>query len=155
MKFGPVPLDDAEGAILAHATSAGDVKLRKSRRLTAADVEALRAAGIPEVIAAVLDPDDVAEDEAARRVAAALTFIGIAPKPPATGRVNLHAQAAGVFTVDRALIDAINRVDPAVTIATVPDHAAVAAGQMVATVKIIRFAMPENVLAAVEGLAES
>ncbi|MFH1794241.1 MAG: molybdopterin-binding/glycosyltransferase family 2 protein [Pseudomonadota bacterium] len=153
MKFGPVPLDDAEGAILAHATSAGDVKLRKSRRLTADDVEALRAAGIPEVIAAVLDPDDVAEDEAARRVAAALTFTGIAPKPPATGRVNLHAQAAGVFTVDRALIDAINRVDPAVTIATVPDHAAVAAGQMVATVKIIPFAVPENVLAAVERLA--
>ncbi len=154
MKFGPVPLDDAEGAILAHATSAGDVKLRKSRRLTAADVEALRAAGIPEVIAAVLDPDDVAEDEAARRVAAALTFTGIAPKPPATGRVNLHAQAAGVFTVDRALIDAINRVDPAVTIATVPDHAAVAAGQMVATVKIIPFAVPEMVLSAVERLAE-
>lgn len=154
MKFGPIPLDKAGGAILAHATSAGDVRLRKSHQLTGADVAALRAAGLTEVIAAVLGPDDVAEDEAAGRVAAALTFTGIVPKPPATGRVNLHAQASGVFTVDRALIDAMNRVDPAVTIATVPDHATVATGQMVATVKIIPFAVPVDVLAAVERLAE-
>ena len=49
--------------------------------------------------------------------------------------------AAGVFTVDTALIDAINRVDPAITIATVAEYAAVEAGQMVATVKIIPFAV--------------
>lgn len=154
MRFGPIALGEAEGAILAHATSIGDVRLRKSRRLTGDDVAALRAAGLTEVIAAVLDPDDVAEDEAALRVATALAFTGIGPKPPATGRVNLHAEVAGVFTVDRALIDAINRVDPAVTIATVPDHAAVEAGQMVATVKIIPFAVPGRVLAAVELLAQ-
>ena len=154
MKFGEIPIDTAEGAILAHATSAGDLKLRKSHRLTGADLEALRGAGVAEVIAAVLDTGDVAEDEAARRVTAALTFTGIVPKAPATGRVNLHAQSAGVFTVDKALIDAINRVDPSVTLATVPDHATVAVGQMVATVKIIPFAVPEEVLAAVERLAE-
>jgi molybdenum cofactor cytidylyltransferase len=153
VNFGSIPLDDAEGAILAHATSAGDLKLRKSHRLTGADVEALRMAGITDVIAAVLDADDVVEDEAASRVAAALTFTGVVPRAPATGRVNLHARAAGVFTADKALIDAINRVDPSVTLATVPDHAMVAAGQMVATVKIIPFAVPEEVLDAVERLA--
>ncbi|SMH49096.1 NTP transferase domain-containing protein [Mesorhizobium australicum] len=154
MRFGPIALGEAEGAILAHSTSVGDVRLRKSHRLTGADVAALRAAGMSEVIAAVLDADDVAEDEAARRVSAALTFSGIVARAPATGRVNLHAQAAGVFTADKTLIDAINRVDPAVTIATVPDHAAVAAGQMVATVKIIPFAVSEKVLATVERLAQ-
>lgn len=154
MKFGPVPLDDAEGAILAHATSGGDVRLRKSHRLTGSDVQALRAAGLTEVIAAVLEPDDVAEDEAAGRVAAALGYTGISPKPPGTGRVNLHAEVAGVFTVDKALIDALNRIDPAVTIATVSDHATVEAGQMVATVKIIPFAVPSGVLGAVEQLAK-
>lgn len=153
MRFGPIPLAEAEGAILAHATAAGDLKLRKSHRLTGADVEALRAAGSMQVIAAVLEPGDVAEDEAARRVAAALGFSGIVAKAPATGRVNLHAQAAGVFTVDKTLIDQINRVDPAVTLATVADYATVDAGQMVATVKIIPFAVPERVIAAVERLA--
>jgi molybdenum cofactor cytidylyltransferase len=55
----------------------------------------------------------------------------------ATGRVNLHAQAAGLFTVDAALVDAINAVDPAITIATLANRAAVERDQMVATVKII------------------
>ncbi len=67
-------------------------------------------------------------------------------KPAATGRVNLHAPAAGVFTVDKQLIDAINAVDPAVTIATVAQYAAVEKGQMVATVKIIPFAVPARVV---------
>ena len=67
-------------------------------------------------------------------------------KPAATGRVNLHARTTGLFTVDKELIDSINHVDPAVTIATVAAFAPVVAGQMVATVKIIPFAVPEAVV---------
>ena len=52
--------------------------------------------------------------------------------------------------VDKSLIDAINGVDPAITIATVQHHATVEAGQMVATVKIIPFAVAENLLAQAE-----
>ena len=48
-----------------------------------------------------------------------------------------------------ALIDAINRVDPAITIATVAEFAAVEAGQMVATVKIIPFAVKAALVEAV------
>ncbi|TIW50851.1 MAG: 4-diphosphocytidyl-2C-methyl-D-erythritol kinase, partial [Mesorhizobium sp.] len=62
-------------------------------------------------------------------------------RPAATGRVNLHAKAAGVFTVDRAMIDAINAIDPTITIATLAQHAPVEKGQVVATVKIIPFAV--------------
>ena len=39
------------------------------------------------------------------------------------------------------MIDAINRVDPAITIATLAEYAPVEKGQMVATVKIIPFAV--------------
>ena len=62
-------------------------------------------------------------------------------KPAATGRVNLHAAAAGVFTVDAATVEAVNAIDPAITIATLADKAAVEPGRMVATVKIIPFAI--------------
>ena len=48
---------------------------------------------------------------------------------------------AGVFTVDAALVDAINAVDPSITVATLARHATVEKGQMVATVKIIPFAV--------------
>jgi molybdenum cofactor cytidylyltransferase len=146
VKFGPVPLDEAKGAILAHAISAGSRRFRKAQVLTVDDIAALRAAGIAEVIAAVLAPDDLSEDRAAETIANALALRNVDAKPASTGRVNLHARAAGVFTVDKALIDAINAVDPAITIATAAEYAAMEKGQMVATVKIIPFAVPAGVV---------
>ena len=56
MKFGPVRVEDAEGAMLAHATTAGDRHFRKAHRLTAEDIVFLKSAGIREVVAAVLSP---------------------------------------------------------------------------------------------------
>jgi molybdenum cofactor cytidylyltransferase len=146
VRFGPIALEEAEGAILAHAISAGDRRFRKAQILTADDIAALRDAGLTEVIAAVLLPDDFSEDRAAETIARGLVFHDVEMKPAATGRVNLHAPAAGVFTVDKQLIDALNAVDPAVTIATVAQYAAVEKGQMVATVKIIPFAVPARVV---------
>jgi len=142
VRFGPLPVDAAEGAILAHATAAGERRLRKAHVLGADDIAALKEAGITEIIAAMLDPGDLGEDEAATVIVRGMTVSGVEAKPAATGRVNLHARAAGVFVVDKALIDAINAVDPSVTIATLAEYAAVEKGQMVATVKIIPFAVP-------------
>ncbi|MDG4894769.1 MAG: 4-diphosphocytidyl-2C-methyl-D-erythritol kinase [Mesorhizobium sp.] len=146
MKFGPVAIDEAEGAVLAHATAAGEKRFRKAYRLSREDVAALKAAGIGEVVAAVLDEDDLGEDAAAAKIAAAMSHRNIEVKPAATGRVNLHAGASGVFTVDAGMIDAINAVDPAITIATLAQHAPVEKGQMVATVKIIPFAVAASLV---------
>ena len=141
MKFGPIPIDQAEGAVLAHATTAGEQRFRKAHRLSAEDVAVLKAAGIAEIVVAVLAADDLSEDAAAERIAASMIHRNIEAKPAATGRVNLHAKTAGVFTVDAAMINAINAVDPTITIATLAQHAPVEKGQMVATVKIIPFAV--------------
>ncbi len=155
MRFGPVPLDQAEGAILAHSQDLGGRRLRKGRVLGAADVAALAAAGRAEVIVARLDPGDMGEDAAATRLAAALV-----PDPGAahlrltrasTGRVNLYATGPGVLGLDAARLDAANRVDPMVTVATLPPLARVAAGTMVATVKIIAYGVAEtSVIAAAD-----
>lgn len=150
MRFGPIAVEKAQGAILAHATLAGEKRLRKAHRLTVEDVRLLQEAGVSEVIAAVLAPDDLDEDAAARRIAAALHAAHVEARPPSTGRVNLHAAEAGVFLVDREVIDAINRIDPAITIATLEPFATVETGQMVATVKIIPFAVQENLVAQAE-----
>lgn len=141
MKFGPISLDEAEGAILAHAVTAGGRVWRKATLLTAEDVAALQAAGVVEVVAAVPEPGDLDENEAATRIAAGLGAPGIEVRVASTGRVNLHALDAGIFTVDSAAVNAINAVDPAITLATLPDFATVEAGQMLATVKIIPFAV--------------
>lgn len=141
MKFGPVPVSQAAGAILAHSISAGGRRLRKAHQLTGEDCRELEAAGIAKVIVARLEDGDIGEDEAAEAIVTAMAFPGVTARPSATGRVNLHADAAGVFTVDAALVNAINAVDPAITIATLADLAPVERDRMVATVKIIPYAV--------------
>jgi len=155
MKFGPVDIGQSEGALLAHTTTAGGRRWRKAHRLTREDIAALREAGISEIVVAVLSPDDLDEDQAATRLAESMIFRGIEAKPAATGRANLHALEAGVFTVDASLVDAINAVDQAITVATVDQLATVEKGQMVATVKIIPFAVAEPIVEDVAALASS
>lgn len=147
MKFGRIALENAEGAVLAHATVAGERRFRKAHRLTGEDIGVLREAGLQEVTAALLEPGDLDENEAAARIAAALGADYVEARPPSTGRVNFHATDAGIFLVERRVIDGINAIDPAITIATLEPYAAVEAGQMVATVKIIPFAVHETLVA--------
>lgn len=139
MRFGPVPIADAEGAVLAHAVALDGRRLRKAHVVTPDDISELQAAGVGEIIVARLEPGDLSEDEAATRLAAVLGTGNIDMKPVGTGRANLHAAAAGVFRAEARLVDAINAVDPAITLATLADSSAVRRGQMVATVKIIPF----------------
>ncbi|WP_336056271.1 molybdopterin-binding/glycosyltransferase family 2 protein [Nitratireductor sp. CH_MIT9313-5] len=140
MKFGPLPLDEAEGAVLAHTLTVGQRRWKKAHRLDADDIAQLREAGVEVVIAALLEDADISEDDAARLLAEPLVSQGIEARAPSTGRVNLHACDAGILRVERSVVDKVNAVDPAVTLATLSDYAAVQAGQMVATVKIIPFA---------------
>ena len=59
MKFGPVPLDEANGAILAHSQKVGDATIRKGSLLDEAAIAKMRGAGWTEVICAQLEPGDV------------------------------------------------------------------------------------------------
>ncbi|MET0313592.1 MAG: 4-diphosphocytidyl-2C-methyl-D-erythritol kinase, partial [Hansschlegelia sp.] len=100
MKFGPIPLDRALGAVVAHAVRADGYVLKKGARVTADDIAALARRGLHEIVAAELGPDDVSEDEAARRIAAALVGPHVRCEAPFTGRANLFAEGAGVLLVD-------------------------------------------------------
>ncbi len=91
------------------------------------------------MIAARLDAGDVHEDEAARLIAEAAAGAALRVDKPFTGRVNLFALAAGVVRLDAARIDRLNRIDEAITIATLAAFAPVEPKQMVATIKIIPF----------------
>ncbi|HTI88916.1 MAG TPA: molybdopterin-binding/glycosyltransferase family 2 protein [Alphaproteobacteria bacterium] len=142
MKFGPVPLADAEGAVLAHRVRAGTRMLTKGHLLSADDIAALRSAGIKEVIVARAEADDIGEDEASARAAKCVTGNGLTVAKAFTGRANIFAASDGVFTAERQTVDALNRIDESITLATVPALTPVKAGDMVATVKIIPFAAP-------------
>ncbi|MCV2875355.1 molybdopterin-binding protein [Rhodobacteraceae bacterium XHP0102] len=149
MKFGPVPIAQAQGAILAHSVPVAGGLLKKGTWLDAEDVAALRAAGVTEVTVAALDANDVDENSAALRLAEALigAEAGLSVDAPFTGRVNLRSTGAGVLRVDAARIAAVNAIDPRITIATLPPWQRVTKGMMVATIKIIPYAVPEAELA--------
>ncbi len=150
MKFARFPLADAEGVILAHSVSTPKGVIKKGRVLAADDIARLAAQGLTEVIAARLEAGDVGEDDAARRVAAAAAGPGTHAGAPFTGRANIFADIAGLVRLDADAVARINAIDEGLTIATVPPFERVAAGQMVATIKIITFALPEAVVTEAE-----
>jgi molybdenum cofactor cytidylyltransferase len=141
MRFGPVAIADALGAILAHSTRAGGRALPKGRALDANDIDALAAAGVAEVIVGQLEADEVGEDTAAGAIAAALAGSGLRVDPARTGRANVRAASDGLVLIDVAAIARANAIEEAITIATVrADHPA-RASEIVATVKVIPFAV--------------
>jgi molybdenum cofactor cytidylyltransferase len=141
MRFGRIPLCDAQDAILAHAVALPEGRMGKGTRLGAADIAVLSAAGIDTVVAARLGPEDIDEDMAAGLIASAMPRDHMTTSAASTGRVNLHAAADGLFVAARAQVDRFNRIDPAITLACLADHVAVRAGDMVATIKIIPLAV--------------
>lgn len=147
MIFGPVPVGTAQGAVLAHAMVGASGKVAKGTVLTAEHVAALAQAGHETLIVARLAAGDLGEDDAALRVARALVpdeaAAGLRLRPAGAGRVNLFATGPGIIAVDAAAVDALNAVDPMITLATVPRWHRVDAGTMVATIKIISYAVPE------------
>jgi molybdenum cofactor cytidylyltransferase len=142
MRFGEVPVAEAEGAILAHSLRLGTTALKKARVLSRTDLDVIASAGLLRIVVARLESGDVAEDEAARRVAAAAAGDEVEPAAPFTGRANLFAKARGLLVFDRVRLDRLNLVDEAITLGTLPPFAVVEPRMMVGTVKIIPFAAP-------------
>lgn len=141
MKFGAAPLAEAIGGIVAHTIRKDGLVLKKGLRIGDAEIAAMRACGVTQIVVAQLEAGDVPEDVAAAEVAAAVAGEGTRVERPFTGRANLFAETAGALVVDKAGVDRLNAVDPAITLATLAAFAPVAPGAMIATVKIIPFAV--------------
>ena len=151
MIFGPVDVDNAAGAILAHSLVANGLRIKKGNRLTNAHISALKEAGIRTVTVARLEDGDVSEDDAAQRLADCLHGTVISVTAPFTGRANLYADAAGILAVNESAVRSMNAVDEALTLATLPNMARVAPRQMIATVKVIPYAVAETAVTAAIG----
>jgi molybdenum cofactor cytidylyltransferase len=153
MIFAELPIEECEGTILVHTQRCGEQVFKKSRLLSAADVTQLKAAGVARLTVVRLEADDVVEDQAAGALAAALARTGIRADAAFTGRANLYAEAEGLLVPNGDLIGRLNGVNEDITLATLPAFACVKPGQMVATVKIIPFAVRRADLAQCLALA--
>ena len=141
MIFASLSLSEAEGGVAAHSIRLPDHKIKKGQIISAHDLDILKQHGIAHVMIARLEHDDVSEDDAAEKLATCLMGAGVRREGPATGRSNLFATCDGVLRVDAAQIDAVNMVNEAITVATLPNWRVVEHGEMIGTVKIIPFAV--------------
>jgi molybdenum cofactor cytidylyltransferase len=146
VKFGQVPVEEAVGSLAAHTVRAGETVVKKGTLVSFDIAMQLKRAGIETIIAARFESDDIAEDEAAIRLARALAGDNIVVEAPFTGRSNLYAKASGVLLINVEAINGLNAVDEAMTAATLPAYKPVVAREMVGTVKIIPYAIPEVLL---------
>lgn len=153
MYFGSVAIEDAAGGIAVHSIRVGDLVLKKGTLIGAPEIAALKAAGVPSIVIARIDADDVGEDAAATLVADRVAGTGVRVDTAFTGRSNLFADRAGVLLVDVDGVDRLNAVDEAVTFATLPAFRAVQEGEMIGTVKIIPFAVPRAIVEAASATA--
>ncbi|MEP2781378.1 MAG: molybdopterin-binding protein [Pseudoruegeria sp.] len=145
MKFGSVPVSEAGGAILAHSLQGATRRLRKGLFLDADDLKELSLAGHDTVVVAQPEDGDLHEDDAAAIFAASLVpnpdAVNLQVANPFTGRVNIYANCNGIAEIDEVAIAKANAIDPMITVATVAPFARMRDRGMVATIKIISYAV--------------
>jgi molybdenum cofactor cytidylyltransferase len=155
MKFGPMPVGAAEGGIAVHSIRKPGLVLKKGTVIGKPEIAALLAAGVDDIVVARLEPGDVTEDQAAAEIATTVAGEGVRVDRAFTGRANLFAETAGVLVVDKMAIDCLNLIDESITFATLPAFKPVVAGEMIATVKIIPFAVAGGVRDAAVAVART
>jgi hypothetical protein len=144
------PIDLSRIVVTQDAT-VGGVRWRKGQRLSAADAAVLEGLDRP-VHAVVLAGDDVHEDEAGGRLAAAVTGPGLRVSVPKFSRYNLYATTKGLTRIDADRLDAINRV-PGMAVFTLMNRLPVVPETMVAGVKVTPVAVPAASLREAEAIA--
>lgn len=152
MEFGEVPLERAEGAVLAHAILLGGQRIPKGRPVDAALLAAARAEGVTRLWVARAHPGDMPEAEAAAALGTAMAGEGVVAEPPVHGRVNLRATRDGLVLFDPGRLRAANLAGEEVGIATLPPFAPVTAGDLVSTVKIIPYAVGNGLVSCIAEL---
>ena len=152
MIFGRVKLEQARGGILAHSLKTSEGVLRKGALVDDHAYGLLQEAGYKMLTIARLEPGDVPEGEAACGLSDLLVSPGLRRSTDVNGRVNLFATADGLLRIDTDIVTGLNLVDESIALATLPDYSVVKKDNMVATLKIIPFAVSGHAMSQVENL---
>ncbi len=128
------------GAVIVRDLVVDGSRWSKGRQLTDEDLAVLARPGsvspsIGALTVVIPGPADLHEDAAALRLAAAVAGPGLITRGPNESRVDLLAAAAGVLHVRPRELELLNRIDP-LEVFTALDGSIVAAGQLVASVKV-------------------
>ncbi len=140
---------DLAGAVITQEVRQGrQRRFHKGHRISQSDLPVIAA--LDRAVHAVrLDPEDVHEDDAGRRIAALIAGDGLTVRDPVQSRVNLVAARKGLARVDAEAVFAINTFG-SVGVFTVPDRLPVVPGKIVAGAKIATVAIEQSILDEIE-----
>jgi probable molybdopterin binding protein len=145
-----------DGAVLAQTLLLPDdhhrVLLLKGRLLTRADWPVVVGARVEELHVVRMEPGDLHEDEAARRLAKVVAGPGVVRHGPVESQVRLSAEVNGIFSVDVQRLEALNGIED-ISIFTLFDGQLVSKGKTVAGVKVTPFVVREARLSEAERVA--
>jgi molybdenum cofactor cytidylyltransferase len=145
MRLEERAVSGALGTILMHnvADAEGKRTLKKGIRLTEEHLTQLAEMGRATVDVAVLEADDVHEDDAAVALAGAMQTEEMSFSRPTGGRVNLRCKVDGLLEVDAGRLLEVNML-PGFALATRRQHTVVGPNQEtdnIATLKIVPYAV--------------
>ena len=144
-----------DGAVLAQTLMVPDdhhrALLLKGRILSRDDWPVVAGARIDELHVVRMEPGDIHEDEAARRLAMLVAGPGVVLHGPVESQVRLSAEVNGIFKVDVQRLEALNAIAD-ISIFTLFDGQLVSKGKTIAGVKVTPFVVPEARLREVEAV---
>lgn len=145
MKFETREARHCAGWQLAHSVTVGSKRFPKTHTLSRDDIKKLASDGTTSLQVFQLEDGDITEDEAALSAAVHIAGKGLRAMPVGKGRANLIAATDGLFCSGGA-IAALNALNDAFSVASVPENVTVQAGQLVATIKMVPYAVPADTL---------
>ena len=152
MKIEMLATDKAVGHLSVHAITTANGRIQKGDIITASQAEMLANSGKQHITCAIKDEGDMHEDEAANYLAHLISADHTRYRTARTGRINFTAASLGLLRYDAHLLKQINLVDEGITLALVQHNQLLAAGDMLATLKIIPFFIQKELVEAVAAL---
>jgi molybdopterin biosynthesis enzyme len=154
-----IPVEDAVGLPLAHDITEivpGRHKgpaFRRGHVVRSEDIAKLLDVGKRHLYVMDLEPDEIHEEDAAKRLAKAAAGSHLRFTDPSEGRVNLVAEAAGVLKVDAELLFRFNSLGD-LMLATLPSNRYVREGEVVAGTRTIPVVVKEELIERAESLCK-
>ena len=152
-----IPVEEAVGSILCHDITQiipGKTKgpvFRKGHTVQAEDIPMLLSVGKAHLYVYEPSPGILHEDEAALRIAQAVTGKNIRLSAPSEGRINFHAECQGLLRIDLNTLASVNCLGE-ISLATLHSMQEVKPGQAVGGTRVIPLLIEEEKIAHLESL---
>lgn len=161
MKRRLIPIEEAVGHVLAHDITEIRPKefkgraFKKGHVVSKEDIPHLKRLGKEHLFVLELDPDEVHEDEAAIRIAKAVSGPGVEFDPsPYEGKISLRAALLGLLKIRLDLLKMVC-TNPEICLSTLHRNSVVQRGQVVAATRVIPLVVKDEVIKEVEEISKA